>query len=73
MVIRDDSEGFRRAVQPMGVEKDSGLIHQVVTTPANAHQPTTAVKLLPDKEQLIYTDSGNRRIPERPAASRQGL
>lgn len=42
----------------LGVDKDSGLFHSVVTTSANVHDITPAAKLLHGNEELFYGDSG---------------
>ena len=41
-----------------GVDKDSGLIHTVVVTPANVHDLTPAPQLLHEYEQVVYADAG---------------
>jgi IS5 family transposase len=45
-----------------GVDKDSGLIHSVVTTSANVHDPTQAAELLHGDEEMVYTDAGYQGI-----------
>jgi len=42
----------------IGVEKDTGLIHSVVTTAANVHDLTQACKLLHGDEEVVYGDAG---------------
>ena len=42
----------------IGVDKDSGLIHSVVTTAANVHDLTPAAELLHGDEEVIYGDAG---------------
>ena len=49
-----------------GVDKDSGLIHSVVTTAANVHDLTPAAELLHGEEQVVYADSGYQGIAKRP-------
>jgi len=44
----------------IGVDKDSGLIHSVVTTAANVHDLTTAAELLHGDEEVVYGDAGPR-------------
>jgi IS5 family transposase len=40
------------------VDKDTGLIHSVVTTAANVHDLTPAAELLHGEEQVVYADAG---------------
>jgi transposase, IS5 family len=49
-----------------GVDKDSGLIHSVVTTAANVHDLTPAAELLHGEEQVFYADAGYQGIAKRP-------
>ena len=42
----------------IGVDKDSGLIHSVVTTAANVHDLTPAAALLHGDEEVVYADAG---------------
>ncbi len=46
----------------IGVDKDSGLIHSVVTTAANVHVLTPAADLLHGDEQVVYGDVGYQGI-----------
>jgi IS5 family transposase len=50
----------------IGVDKDSGLIHSVVTTAANVHDLTQAGELLHGDEAVVYGDSGYQGIAKRP-------
>ena len=50
----------------IGVDKDSGLIHSVVTTAANVHDLTPAAELLHGDEELVYGDAGYQGIAKRP-------
>ena len=50
----------------IGVDKNSGLIHSVVTTAANVHDLTPAAELLHGKEEVVYADSGYQGIAKRP-------
>ncbi len=50
----------------IGVDKDSGLIHSVVTTAANVHDLTPAADLLHGDEQVVYGDAGYQGIAKRP-------
>jgi len=50
----------------IGVDKDSGLIHSVVTTDANVHDLTTAAELLHGDEEVSDGDAGYQGIAERP-------
>ena len=49
-----------------GVDKDSGLIHSVVVTPANVHDLTPAAQLLHGDEEVVYADAGYQGIAKRP-------
>ncbi len=49
-----------------GVDKDSGLIHSVVVTPANVHDRTPAAQLLHGDEEVVYADAGYQGIAKRP-------
>ena len=49
-----------------GVDKDSGLIHSVVTTAANVHDLTPAAELLHGEEEVVYADAGYQGIAKRP-------
>ncbi len=48
-----------------GVDKDSGLIHSIVTTAANVHDLTSAAELLHGEEEVIYADAGYQGIEKR--------
>ena len=50
----------------LGVDKDSGLIHSVITTSANVHDLTPASKLLHGDEAVVYGDAGYQGIAKRP-------
>jgi len=49
----------------IGVDKDSGLIHSVVTTAANVHDLTKADELLHGDEEVVYGDAGYQGIAKR--------
>jgi transposase, IS5 family len=49
-----------------GVDKDTGLIHSIVTTAANVHDLTPAAELLHGEEQVVYADAGYQGIAKRP-------
>jgi IS5 family transposase len=49
-----------------GVDKDSGLIHSIVTTAANVHDLTPAAELLHGEEEVVYADAGYQGIEKRP-------
>ena len=49
-----------------GVDKDSGLIHSLVTTAANVHDLTPAAELLHGDEEVVYGDAGYQGIAKRP-------
>lgn len=50
----------------IGVDKDSGLIHSVVTTAANVHDLTSIAELLHGDEEVVYGDAGYQGIAKRP-------
>jgi IS5 family transposase len=50
----------------IGVDKNSGLIHSVVTTAANVHDLSTAAELLHGDEEVVYGDAGYQGIAKRP-------
>ena len=49
----------------IGVDADSGLVHTVTTTAANAHDITQAHELLHGEETDIFADSGYRGVEKR--------
>jgi IS5 family transposase len=49
-----------------GVDKDSGLIHSVVVTFTNLHDPTPAAELLHGEEKVVYAYAGYLGIAKRP-------
>jgi IS5 family transposase len=49
----------------IGVDKDSGLIHSVVTTAANVHDLTPAAEPLHGDEEVVYGDAGYPGIAKR--------
>jgi IS5 family transposase len=48
-----------------GVDADSGLVHSVTTTVANAHDVTQAGELLHCEETDVFADSGYRGVEKR--------
>ena len=48
------------------MDKNSGLIHSVVVTPANVHDLIPAAQLLHGDEQVVYADAGYQGIAKRP-------
>ena len=48
-----------------GVDADSGLVHSVATTAANAHDVTQAGELLHGHETDVFADSGYRGVEKR--------
>ncbi len=48
-----------------GVDADSGLVHSVATTAANAHDITQAHALLHGEETDVFADSGYRGVEKR--------
>ncbi len=53
----------------IGVDCDSGLVHTVTATPANAADVTEVGNLLHGREQAIYADAGYTGAPKRPEVS----
>jgi len=49
----------------IGVDKESGLIHSVVTTAVNVHDLTPASELLHGDENVVYGDAGYQGIAKR--------
>jgi transposase, IS5 family len=49
----------------IGVDAQSGLVHSVTTTAANAHDITQAAALLHGQEQVVFADSGYRGVQKR--------
>ena len=49
----------------IGVDKDSGLIHSIVTTGANVHDVTMAAELLHGEEKVVYGDAGYQGLHKR--------
>jgi transposase, IS5 family len=50
----------------IGVDAQSGLVHTVVGTAANAHDVTQAGELLHGEETEVHADSGYRGVQKRP-------
>ncbi len=50
----------------IGADADSGLVHTVTTTAANAHDITQASQLLHGEETDVFADSGYRGMDKRP-------
>jgi IS5 family transposase len=49
----------------IGVDAQSGLVHTVTTTAANAHDVTQAHALLHGEEEVVFADSGYRGVEKR--------
>lgn len=49
----------------IGVDAESGLVHSVTTTAANAHDITQAHALLHGEEEMVFADSGYRGVEKR--------
>ena len=49
----------------IGVDANSGLVHTVTTTAANAHDITQAHALLYGEEEMVFADSGYRGVQKR--------
>ena len=52
----------------IGVDADSGLVHTVIGTAANAHDVTQANALLHGQESSVYGDAGYQGAHKRPDA-----
>ena len=50
----------------IGVDLHSGLVHSVVSTPANEHDVTLAAALLHGEETLAFGDAGYQGVDKRP-------
>ena len=55
----------------IGADADSGLVHTVATTAANAHDVTQAHQLLHGQEDIVFGDSGYRGVDKRPEVQAQ--
>ncbi len=55
----------------IGVDADSGLVHTLTTTAANAHDVTEAAKLLHGAETDVFADSGYRGAEKRAEVMRE--
>jgi len=55
----------------IGVDADSGLVHTLITTPANESDVEQVADLLHGKEEHVYADSGYRGAASR--VDREGL
>jgi IS5 family transposase len=55
----------------IGVDADSGLVHTVTTTAANAHDVTQAHALLHGGESVVFADSGYRGVEKRDEVQEQ--
>ena len=50
----------------IGVDADSGLVHTMTVTAANAHDITQAAALIREDDEVVYGDSGYLGIQKRP-------
>lgn len=57
----------------IGTDMDSGLVHSLVTTPANAADVTCAHALLHGEESLALGDAGYRGVDKRPENRGRGV
>jgi IS5 family transposase len=55
----------------IGVDAESGLVHTVTTTAANAHDVTQAHALLHGEEETVFADSGYRGVEKREEIEKQ--
>jgi len=65
VVFRDES--------PVGVDKETGLIHSIETTAENVHDLTPAADLLQGKEAVVYADAGCQGIENRREMEGKGI
>ena len=59
---RKGNQWFSGMKAHSGVDADSGLVHTVVTTPANVHDLAVAGDLLHGREVVVHADSGYRGV-----------
>jgi IS5 family transposase len=57
----------------IGVDRDSGLVHTVVTTAANVHDVTQTHALLHGKEKTVFADAGYTGADKRDELKRKGI
>ncbi len=57
----------------IGVDMHSGLVHTVVTTPANVNDVTQAHSLLHGKETMAFGDAGYQGVEKRPELKHPGV
>ena len=50
----------------IGVDAETGMVHRITTTPANAHDITEVQRLLHGKERCVWTDAGYQGVEKRP-------
>ena len=50
----------------VGVDAGSGLVHTIVTTPANTHDVTVSSELIREDDEVVYGDSAYLGIQKRP-------
>jgi hypothetical protein len=64
----DGRRGHRNGYRPglLTTQKDSGLIHSIVSTAANVHDLTPAANLLHGGEHAVYADGGYHGIAKKP-------
>jgi len=56
----------------IGVDAESGLVHSVSATPANAHDLSQAKELLHGEETDVFADAGYRGVEKRPDICERG-
>jgi transposase, IS5 family len=59
------NQGYFGMKVQLGVDKDSGLIHSVVTTSAKVHDLIPVAELLHGDEEVVYADAGYQGIAKR--------
>ena len=63
--IRKGSQWFLGMKATIGVDKDSGLVHSVVSTAENVHNLTPVSELLHGEEDVVYGDAGYQGLERR--------
>lgn len=53
--------------------RDSGLIHSVVTSAANVHDLTAAAELQHGVEEVVYADTGYQGMARRPRMAARSM
>lgn len=70
---RKGNQSYHSMKAHRGVDADSGLVHSVAPTAANAHDVTQAQRLLHGDETDVFADSGYRGVEKRDEIEAQHL